>query len=32
LVSYQFTWRHIPEDCSLFHSTCENLKLPKKKA
>jgi len=30
LVSYQLTWHHILEDCSLCQWTCEHLKLPKK--
>jgi hypothetical protein len=28
LVSYQLTWHHILEDCSLCQWTCEHLKLP----
>jgi len=30
LVSYELTWHHIPEDCSLYQWTCQNLKLQKR--
>ena len=30
ITNYQLTWRHIPEDCSLYQWTSENLKFQKR--